>query len=503
MSSLYDVKLVENRQRCELLEDFCRAEKERLHSLRLLSEKCEEVMAKIDQVYQQQAGSLSPRTPTGSRSPRRPKSPSQSFIVDMSEAVELHKQKDTQRKIAELTAKLNREKADYREKDRKLRQLKLELVELKNQSSALAKCSTEMDTLYALATHCNALANDRVQFLQGLLSKNSATRSRNSGNLQEMREKRQSIKRRRDELVATRDRLEAEVVALEAKAPAHAVLKDIPEVNSESDDSENDLDDAALERRKLELLKQLAIKRNEEQQRKNARKTQTPLALMSETMSLVKATVIKFNLDLKKIASIQRLSEKELEHKFKAGHNEVKVCLGFCLSGEEAKIFAKNQNEVWPVTPEVIEAEFPQHKLEQAHVALQDMVISWDGLPTAAKQRLTTARDVVANAETLFVLAKYVERQRAVKWTKSMLRNNTSQIAFRTTQVDPTENLSFNLLRRSASPGSFRNLSATGSPNSFRQPSASPDASRRQASSPRHRDASASPKSFRRQQSSN
>lgn len=139
---------------------------------------------------------------------------------------------------------------------------------------------------------------------------------------------------------------------------------------------------------------------------------------MSEAMALLKSTIVRFDTDLKRLRSVQRLVESELENVFKASHNEVKVAVTMCLAKEDVRRFARGGHtcDEWPLTQHMLERKFPQHKLETVNGALQDMVVAWDGMSAEAKARMTTAQDVVANAHLLFMLACYVSLQRSQKW---------------------------------------------------------------------------------------
>ena len=139
---------------------------------------------------------------------------------------------------------------------------------------------------------------------------------------------------------------------------------------------------------------------------------------MSEAMALLKSTSVHFDPDIKKMRSIQRLTEAEQESVFKSGHNEVKILVSMCISKENSKRFQRggHTGDCWPLTQQLLKEKFPSHKLETINSALQDMVIAWDGLSKEAKARLMTAQDVVANSHLLFMIASYVTSKRAVKW---------------------------------------------------------------------------------------
>ena len=148
--------------------------------------------------------------------------------------------------------------------------------------------------------------------------------------------------------------------------------------------------------------------------------TASELERMTEAMALLKSTVIHFEHDLKKMRSVQRLSEADQENCFKGGHNEVKICVGMCLPKEEGKRFSKtsHQCELWPITQEMLDDKFPSHKIEAANSALQEMVIAWDGFSAETKARLNTAQEVVVNAHLLFMIALYVTARRNQKWAE-------------------------------------------------------------------------------------
>lgn len=139
---------------------------------------------------------------------------------------------------------------------------------------------------------------------------------------------------------------------------------------------------------------------------------------ISEAMELLKSTIVHFDSDLKKLRSVQRLVEGDLENVFKVSHNELKVVVTMCIPKEEVRRFSRAGHtcEEWPLTQMMLEEKFPAHKLETVNEALQNMVVAWDGMSQEAKARLTTAQDVVVNAHLLFMIACYVSLKRTQKW---------------------------------------------------------------------------------------
>lgn len=139
---------------------------------------------------------------------------------------------------------------------------------------------------------------------------------------------------------------------------------------------------------------------------------------ISEAMELLKSTIVHFDSDLKKLRTVQRLVEGELENVFKVSHNELKVVVTMCLPKEDVRRFSRagHTGEEWPLTQHMLEEKFPAHKLETVNEALQHMVVAWDGMSQDSKARLTTAQDVVVNAHLLFMIACYVSLKRTQKW---------------------------------------------------------------------------------------
>jgi DNA repair exonuclease SbcCD ATPase subunit len=139
---------------------------------------------------------------------------------------------------------------------------------------------------------------------------------------------------------------------------------------------------------------------------------------ISEAMELLKSTIVHFDSDLKKLRTVQRLVEGELENVFKVSHNELKVVVTMCLPKEDVRRFSRagHTGEEWPLTQHMLEEKFPAHKLETVNEALQNMVVAWDGMSQDSKARLTTAQDVVVNAHLLFMIACYVSLKRTQKW---------------------------------------------------------------------------------------
>lgn len=132
----------------------------------------------------------------------------------------------------------------------------------------------------------------------------------------------------------------------------------------------------------------------------------SPAERMSEAMAYLKSTVINFASDLKKIRQV--INAHDYEKEFKAAHNELKVIVSMMLSKEENRAFQQHKYDVWPINQDLLKTRFPKHKIDVCYGALQEMVIAWDSMATDARRRLTTAHDVVANAEVLYFMAKHV-----------------------------------------------------------------------------------------------
>lgn len=135
-----------------------------------------------------------------------------------------------------------------------------------------------------------------------------------------------------------------------------------------------------------------------------------PVERMSEAMSYLKSTVIHFGQDLRKIRTVLRHAAFDKEQVFKRAHNELKIVVGQMLPPEDELAFQRARDLLWPVTEELMMAKFPMHKLDTSYSALQDMVIAWDAMSEAERDRLTTAHDVVANAEVLYLMARFIAR---------------------------------------------------------------------------------------------
>ena len=143
---------------------------------------------------------------------------------------------------------------------------------------------------------------------------------------------------------------------------------------------------------------------------------------LNEAMALLKSTVIHFREDVPKIKSLLKLTTLEREQQFKASHNEVKISIGQTMTSEELKQFQRHGCDRWPVSHEALEDRLPSHRIDRTYVALQEMVIAWDGLGDESKARLTTAKDVVANADLLLDFATIVRRLRDAKWRALTVR---------------------------------------------------------------------------------
>jgi len=154
-----------------------------------------------------------------------------------------------------------------------------------------------------------------------------------------------------------------------------------------------------------------------------------PMERVREAMAFLKSTVIHFGQDLRKIRNVLRQASHDKEQVFKKAHNELKIVVGLMLPAEEQLPFQRARDCVWPVTEELIEAKFPPHKLDTSYAALQDMVVSWDAMSEEERQQLTTAHDVVANAEVLYLMARFIayewrEKRTAMKQRSSGVMTN-------------------------------------------------------------------------------
>lgn len=131
-------------------------------------------------------------------------------------------------------------------------------------------------------------------------------------------------------------------------------------------------------------------------------------ARLQEAMAFLKAEVVHFGHDVRPVS--KALSAADPENLFKKAHNELKLIVGLMLpSGENAHAqFQRRQGQTWPLTYELLVDRFPQHKIDVAYVKLQEMVVAWDCLSRASQERLTTAQDVVNNAEVLLMFARHV-----------------------------------------------------------------------------------------------
>jgi hypothetical protein len=133
-----------------------------------------------------------------------------------------------------------------------------------------------------------------------------------------------------------------------------------------------------------------------------------PMEKVREAMAFLKSTVIHFGQDLRKIHTVLRQAAFDKEQVFKQAHNEIKIVVGLMLPKEDQLAFQRSRDEPWPVTEQLIRSKFPAHKLDTSYSALQEMVVSWDAMSEEERQRLTTAHDVVNNAEVLYLMARYI-----------------------------------------------------------------------------------------------
>ncbi len=132
-------------------------------------------------------------------------------------------------------------------------------------------------------------------------------------------------------------------------------------------------------------------------------------ARLVEAMAFLKAEVVHFGHDVRPVA--KALSSRDPENMFKQAHNELKLIVGLTLpkSGEgTAKTLNRKQGQTWPLTHDLLVDRFPQHKIDIAYVKLQEMVVAWDCLTPASQEQLTTAHDVINNAEVLLMFARHV-----------------------------------------------------------------------------------------------
>lgn len=128
---------------------------------------------------------------------------------------------------------------------------------------------------------------------------------------------------------------------------------------------------------------------------------------MSEAMAFLKAEVLHFGHDIRAVQ--KALADRNPLSVFKQAHNEMKIVVGLMLGSEAAASFQRRQGAAaWPVTPDMIVDRFPAHKVTTVYAKLQEMVVAWDSLSREEQEQLSTAQDVVANAEVLLMMSRHV-----------------------------------------------------------------------------------------------
>jgi hypothetical protein len=327
-----------------------------------------------------------------------------------------------QNELTEKLETLRQQKMLSRGKLQSMRILRLKLEFLQSQKTHFEglQLSDQLNQLQgALDTHSQQLK---------LLSDTSAALLRPTEQEEDRKNIDAKIASLQDELMELHDELRALKLT-------RAKQKASPPVDHQAE-AKDEAELAELLRQKRALLREKASLAYKPRSKQEEKAPLSPLDMMSETLDMIKCTVVRLDTDLRKIANFAKMAEAELEARFKEAHNEIKVSLGFVLPPEEAKIFAKGLVENWPVTEAMILASFPQHRVEVVNTALREMVTAWDGLSLPAEQRLMTARDVVANAELLLFLARYVTQQRANRIKTNLRKGNVTSTTPRLSQTD-------------------------------------------------------------------
>lgn len=141
-------------------------------------------------------------------------------------------------------------------------------------------------------------------------------------------------------------------------------------------------------------------------------------------LAFLKAIVINLDDDLRRLTAVSQQNAAGLEQSLKAAHNEVKVGISPCIPREYLQRFNQtaHKQEEWPLTLELLEDNFPHHKLDVVYAALQQMVLCCDGLAMEMQAESTTLQDLSSNAHTLLMIAYYVVRKRREKWAEKLLR---------------------------------------------------------------------------------
>ena len=418
--------------RHEVLEDILLSEVQRSSAAHALAASSRDLVRRIQNDVAWEVSNNTPVASACGDAVSRSSSQTRSAI-SLVDFVQSQGRKDAIATIADLTTQMKQLKRAVGNLDVEIddRLRKLEAFRSRNRMSVLLE--KESRNVEANLDSLISILKTRLQLLLGALdrlenekAKQTQTKKSDKSTVTKLREQSVELKSQLDDKRRELTSLQRSVAKLFSKPPEETVAPPTSPPESPRATDESELRDMrerlAVLRGQAQMLRLLQRTRERRAasipaaspsppEEDEQRRAQANLQQMMNTMSFLKATIINFACDLKRIRQLQGVSNPELETRFKAAHNEIKIALGFVVVDPEERRLMQGRCELWPVTPALIEDNFPTFKLDTVTSALKDMVITWDCMSKDSKLRMTTAQDVVLNSHILLVLALYLTRR--------------------------------------------------------------------------------------------